>query len=91
MSKPFFTQGFIGQQIDLKQYPKPYWQPMKESKQWRTASKWRRLCNQAGQSILNTLRPSEANVGDTIQKGIALIETTRHKSIYKQFWGPYDI
>ena len=23
----FFTQGFVGRQIDLKQYSKPYWQP----------------------------------------------------------------
>ena len=23
----FFTQGFVGQQIDLQKYSKPYWQP----------------------------------------------------------------
>ena len=42
----FFTQGFVGRQIDLKQYSKPYWQPMKGAKQWKTASKWKRLCHQ---------------------------------------------
>ena len=61
-------RGFLGNQIDLKQYSKPYWQPMKETKQWKAANKWRRLCHQVGQSILNTLKPSEVNVGDTIQK-----------------------
>ena len=54
INRLFFTQGFVGQQIGLKQYSKPYWQPMKGTKQWKTASKWRRLCHQAGQSILNT-------------------------------------
>ena len=34
---------------------KPYWQPMNRTKPWNTASKWWRLCHQAGQSILNTL------------------------------------
>ena len=32
ISRLFFTQGFVGQQIDLKQYSKPYWQPMKGTK-----------------------------------------------------------
>ena len=58
---------------------------MKGTKQWQTVSKWRRLCHQAGQSILNTLKPYEVNVDDTIQKRIATIETTGHKSSYKQF------
>ena len=39
----FFTQGFVGEQIDLKKYGKAYWQPMKGTKQWNTAGKWRRL------------------------------------------------
>ena len=34
-----FHSGFVGQQIDLKQYSKPHWQPMKETKQWKAASK----------------------------------------------------
>ena len=58
----FFTQGFVGQQIDLKRYSKPYWQPMKGTKQWNTASKRRRFCHQAGQLILYTLKPCEVNV-----------------------------
>ena len=41
---------------------------MKGTKQWKTASKWRRLCHQTGQLILNTLKPSEVNVSNTIQK-----------------------
>ena len=28
INRLFFTQGFVGQQIDLKQYSKPYWQPI---------------------------------------------------------------
>ena len=55
INRLFFTQGFVSQQIYLKQYSKPYWQPMKGTKQWKTASKWRRLCHQAGQLILYTL------------------------------------
>ena len=55
INRLFFPQGFVGQQIDLKKYSKPYWQPMKRTKQWKTASKWRRLCHQAGQLILYTL------------------------------------
>ena len=85
INRLFFTQGFVGQQIDLKQYSKPYWQPMKGTKQWNTASKWRRLCHQAGQSILNTLKFVEVSVRDTIQKWIAIIEMTGHKSSCKYF------
>ena len=58
INRLFFTQGFVGQQTDLKKYSKPYWQPMKRMKQWNTASKWRRLCHQAGQLILQTLKAS---------------------------------
>ena len=39
INRLFFTQGFVGQHIDLKQYSKRYWRPMKEMKQWKTASK----------------------------------------------------
>ena len=46
----FFTQGLVGQQTALEQYSKPYWQPMKGTKQWNTASKWRWLCHQVGAS-----------------------------------------
>ena len=65
INRLFFTQGVLGQQIDLKKYSKPYWQPMKRTKQWNTASKWRRLCHQAGQLILYTLKPCEVNVSNT--------------------------
>ena len=41
---------------------------MKKTKQWNTASKWRRLGHQASQLILYTLKRSEVNVSDTIQK-----------------------
>ena len=41
---------------------------MKRTKQWETVSKWRRLCHQAGQLILYTLKPCEVNVSNTIQK-----------------------
>ena len=41
---------------------------MKGKKQWKTASKWRRICHQAGQLILYTLKPCEVNVGDKMQK-----------------------
>ena len=70
-------QGFVGQQIDLKHYSKPYWQPIKGMKQWHTASKWRRLCHQVGHLILYTLKLCEVNDGDTVQKGIAIIEMTK--------------
>ena len=49
-------QGFVGQQIDLEQYSKPYYQPMKGTKQWNTVNKWRRLCHQEGRLILNMLK-----------------------------------
>ena len=81
----FFMQGFVGQQIDLKKYSRPYWQPMKGMRQWKTASKWRKLCHQAGQLILYTLKPSEVNVSNTIQKWITIIKTTGHESSCKQF------
>ena len=64
INRLFFTQGFVGQQIDLKKYSKPYLQPIKRTKEWNTASK----CHQAGQFILYTLKPSEVNVSNTIQK-----------------------
>ena len=81
----FFTKRFVGQQIDLKQYYKPYWQPMKATKQWNTASKRRRLCNHAGQLILYTLKSCEINVSNTIQKWITIIKTTGHESSRKPF------
>ena len=84
INRLFFTQGFVGQQIDLKK-SKPYWQPMKETKHWNTASKWRRLCHQVGQLILYTLKPSEVNVSNTIQKWFAIIKTTEHESSSEQF------
>ena len=39
INRLFFTQGFVDQQPDLKQYSKPYWQPMKETKQWNIEGK----------------------------------------------------
>ena len=30
----FFTQGFVGQQVDFKKYSIPYWHPMKGTKQY---------------------------------------------------------
>ena len=83
INRPFFTQGFVGQHIDLKKYSKPYWQPMKRTEEWNTASKWRRLCHQASQLILYTLKPSEVNNSNTIQKWITIIETTGHESSSK--------
>ena len=68
INRLFFTQGFVGQQSDLKKYSKRYWQPMKRTKQWNTASKWRRICHQEGQLILYMLKPSEVSVSNTIQK-----------------------
>ena len=53
---------------------------MKRTKQWSTASKWRRLCHQVGQLILYILKPSEVNVSNTIQKWITIIKTTGHES-----------
>ena len=79
----FLTQGFVGQQIDLKKYSKPYLQPMKGTNQWNTASKWRRLCYQVGQLILYMVKPCEVNVSSTIRKRIAIIETTGHESSCK--------
>ena len=48
-------------------------------------SEWRRFCHQVGQSIPNTLKPCEVNVGDIIQKWITRIEITEHKSSCKSF------
>ena len=36
----FVIKGFEGQQTDLEQYSKPYWQPMKGTKQWNSAGKY---------------------------------------------------
>ena len=58
---------------------------MKRAKQWNTTSKWRRICHQAGQLILYTLKPCEVTVSNTIQKWITIIETTGHESSRKQF------
>ena len=63
-------QGFVGQQTYLEQCSKLYWQPTKGTKQWNTASKWRGLSHQAGQSILDTLKFGEVSVRDAIQKGV---------------------
>ena len=85
INRLFFMQGIVGQQIDLKKYSKPHWQPMKGTKQWNTASKWMRLCHQVSQLILYTLKPCEVNVSNTIQKWIAVIEIAGHESSCKQF------
>ena len=74
INRLFFMQGFAGQQSDLEQYSKLYWQQMKGVKQWKTVSKWRRLCHQEGQLIMNMLKPYEVNVSDTIQQWIAIIK-----------------
>ena len=39
-----FYAGWCRSTTDLEQFSKLYGQPMKGMKQWRTASKWRRLC-----------------------------------------------
>ena len=86
INRLFFTQGFVGKQIDLKKYSKPYWQPMKRTKQWNTVSKWRRVCHQADRLILYTLKPSEVNVSNTIQRLLSVIDvllTDRHRQIVK--------
>ena len=80
----FFLKGFVGQQTDVEQYSKSYWQPMKGMKQWNTASKWRWFHNM-GQLILNMLMFGEVSVCNTWQKGIAIIKMARHKSICKWF------
>ena len=85
INRLFFKKRFVGQQIDLKKYFKPYWQLMKKTKQWNTASKWRRHCHQAGQLILYKLKPCEVNVSITIQKWITIIKTTGHESSSRQF------
>ena len=66
INRLFFIQGFVGQQTDLKQYSKPYWQPRKGTNQWNTVSKWKSLCHQGGQSIVNALRFGEVSAHDTI-------------------------
>ena len=55
INRLFFMKHLAGQQTDLEQYSKFYWQPMEGTKQWNAANKWRVLCHQEGQSILNTL------------------------------------
>ena len=41
INRLLFMKHFVGQQTDLEQYSKFYWQPMKWTKQWNTASKRR--------------------------------------------------
>ena len=43
INRLFFMKTFGGQQTDLEQCSKFYWQPMKGTKQWNTASKRRWL------------------------------------------------
>ena len=85
MNRLLFMKSFVGQQTDLEQYSKFYWLPMKGTKQWNTASERRCVCCNADQLILNALKFGEVNVRDTMQEGIAIIETTRQKSSCKSF------
>ena len=71
INRLFDMQGFVGQQTDLEQYSKSYWQPKKRTKQWNTASKWMWLCHQAGQLILNASKSGKVSVSDSMQKWIA--------------------
>ena len=64
INRLFCMQGFVGQQIDLKQYSKPYWQPMKGTKQWKTASK---TLSPGGPVNSEHVKPCEVNVSDTKQ------------------------
>ena len=84
INRLFFMQGFVGQHTDPEQFSQPYWQPMKWTKQWNTVSKWRWLCHNASHSILNTLKFGEISVCNTIQKWIAIMQMTGHKSKHKQ-------
>ena len=58
---------------------------MKGTKQWKTASKRRWFCHKVGQLLLNVSKFGEVSVPSTIQKWIAIIETTRHRSSCKQY------
>ena len=77
ISRLFFTQGFVGQHIDLKSILNL------TGNKWRERSS-RRLrvnagdCHQAGQMI--PLKYSAVDASNTIQKWIAIIKTTGHKS-----------
>ena len=55
INRQFFTQGFVGQQIDLGHYSKPYRQPLKGTEQWNTSSKQRRFCHQVDSEHAETL------------------------------------
>ena len=62
---------------------------MKGTKLWNTASKWRWLCHNAGQSIVNMLKLDKVSVPDTWQKWIAIIETAGHnldRPLYLSIW-----
>ena len=40
MNRLLFMKRFVGQQRDLEQYSKYYWQPMKGTKQWNAMSEY---------------------------------------------------
>ena len=80
INRLLFIKRFLGQQPDLEQYSKFYWQPVKGTKQWNIVSeKW--FCYNKGQSILNTRKFGEVSVRNTIQKWIAIFEMTGHKQL----------
>ena len=41
INRLLLMKRFVGQQTDLEQYSKFYWQPVKRTKQWNTASERR--------------------------------------------------
>ena len=57
---------------------------MKGTKRWNPTSENGGDLHDAGQSILNMLKFGEVSLHDIIQKRIAIIETTRHKSSCKK-------
>ena len=57
---------FVGQP-DPEHYSKFYLQPMEGTKQWNTARKWRWLCRNIGQLILNNFKFCEISVRYTMQ------------------------
>ena len=82
INRLFFKQGFVGQQLGLKQCSKSYWQPMKGTKQCKARLNGGNIVTRWAIRFWTT----EAVCGQCRwyhKKWIAIIETTEHKTSCK--------
>ena len=82
INRLFFTQGFVGQQIDLNilNLTGNQWREQSSGRLWVNGGD---LVTRPASWFCTRLKPCEVNVSSTTQKWIAIIETTRRESICK--------